>query len=1118
MKNVIHWAIRNSPAMNMILIASLMVGAISLIVMRREVFPEFELEIVLVTAVYPGATPEETEEAICEKIEAVISGVDGVKKYTSVAREGAGFVIIELNANVDDVQKVLNDIRSQIDQIQSFPDSVEDPEVRQIVFRASAINIGILGPPDSSLDELTRETQLREIAEEIREDLLQLPPAPPSNPLRRLFHPLIAAPGRNAISTAEIIAARDYQIDVEIPEDQLRNYGLSLRQVSSIIRLHNIEIPGGKMETASQEMLLRGKARRELGEEIAEIPVKSLPNGDVLFLGDIANVVDGFADSTSEHRIDGRPAIVIQVARTSDEDLFTVVDTVKKYAATRQLPPGYQLKLWQDISTDVRDRIELLTRNGLQGLLLVFLVLAIFLDLRLAFWVALGIPVAILGAGVVLLLTGQTLNMLSMFAFLMALGIVVDDAIVIGENIYQKRQLGMGPVTAAVEGTAEVLPSVCASVATTIIAFMPLMFVTGVMGKFIAVMPVAVIAMLIISLIESMLVLPCHLAHPNNLFLRMVGSVFYLFKPVLIPFRWLNRMAAAAMEWNIERVYIPVLQWGLHHKPVVIASALGFIIFSGGLIASGIVPFDAFPKIDSRNISATVVFPDGTASWAATEATRRMETALNEVDRQIEQEFGYSILNLVYQRVGEVGNSLGGPTGVTNGSHVGTVEVELVQPGEREITSEQIIERWRKQLSKNPIAGTDVVKFGSRSMGPGGNKIEFKLLALPDGVKFLEQAAEECKNWLKRKKGVTDIEDDLRLGKVEMLLKLNEVGRSLNLDESAIAQTVRNAYYGQEVMRLQRGRHEVKLMVRLPEKDRKSMAGFEEIRVRDNENVERPLQDVAEITFQRASSEINRLDGKRAITVTADIDKSEGVTAAPIVEEMRTVFIPELIQRYQDDYGATLYVDWEGEQQQTMESMSSMFTGFFVACLAMYVLLTLEFRSYWQPLIILCIIPFGFIGAVFGHAVLGLELTLFSMFGLIALTGVIVNDSIVLVDFIDHRISEGLSLNDALIEAGRRRFRPVVLTSVTTVAGLFPMLLETSLQAQVLIPMAASLVFGLLTGTVLILLLVPVFFQVYGRLVGIENRDRDVDDYDVKLRQESQGLPPDSRPEPVFNR
>ena len=1107
MKSVIHWAIRNSPAMNTILIASLVVGAISMIVMRREVFPEFALEILLVSVPYPGATPEECEDAVCVKIEAAISGVDGIRKYTSIAREGAGFLVIELNANIKDVQKVLNEIRSQIDQIQSFPDSVEDPSVRQIVFKIPAVSVGIIDETGDYLDPLTRQIQLRELAESTREDILQLEPTKPDSFFRRMFHSLIAPPGRNAISTAEIIAARDYQVDVEIAEDRMRNFGLSLEQIAQIIRLQNMEMPGGKMETASQEMLLRGKPREEVGEEIAKIPVIALPNGDIVRVGDIGNVVDGFADSTSIHRIDGKPALVINIARTSDEDLFTVVDTVKEYIESTSLPPGYRLKIWSDVSVDVGDRISLLTRNGLQGLLLVFLVLAIFLELRLAFWVAMGIPISILAAGFILLMTGQTLNMLSMFAFLMALGIVVDDAIVIGENIYHKRQEGMGPVTAAVEGTCEVLPSVCASVTTTIIAFAPLMFITGVLGKFLAVMPAAVIAMLIISLIESMLVLPCHLAHENNLFLRTLNRVFYVFRPLLVPFQKLNLIASQGMDWTVDKFYTPLLKWSLKHKSIVIASCLSMIILSVGVLTAGWVPFEAFPKLDSRNISGTVVFPDGTASYEAKSATTVLQDALYEVCDEIEAETGDQVLRVVYKRVGEVGNSLGGPTGVTNGSHVGTVEAELVQPDQRTVTSQTIIERWREKVQETPIPGTEVIKFGSDGMGPGGNKIEFKLLASDDSVDSLESAAEEAKAWLASIKGVTDIEDDSRQGKYEMIISLNEKGRSLNMDESRLTRTVRAAYFGEEVMRLQRGRHEVKLMVRFPEKDRKSMESFEEIRIRDANGVERPLTAVADVSFQRASSEINRLNGKRSITVTADVDQSVGANSFKIIQEMRSEFIPIMLKKYKDRDGANLYVSWEGEQQQTMESFSSMGVGFIIAIMVIFVLLTLVFRSYVQPVIILSIIPFGFIGAVLGHIVMDIEMTMFSMFGLIALTGVVINDSIVLVDFINRRVRDGMPLTESLIEAGRRRFRPILLTSITTVAGLSPMLLETSAQAQVLIPMAASLVFGLMAGTLLILILVPVFYQIYGNLSKIEESLAE-DDYELLTSHPVENLTP----------
>ena len=1077
MKSVISWAIKNSPAMNTLLIASLLVGAISMVVMRREVFPNFELEILLVTVPFPGATPDEVEEGICQKIESVVSNVDGVKKMTSVAREDFGYIVLELRSDVTDVQPVLNDVRSQIDQISSFPPSAEDPEVKQIIFRAPAITVGVLGPElDPGVDPLEAEIDLRELAEEIRQELMELRAVPPQNLARRALSFLFQPKGA-AVSGADIIAEKPFEIAVEVPENRLRQYGVSLDGLVQMLRRQNVDMPGGKMETESQELLLRGKNKREIGTEISQIPVLTDPNGDIVTIGDIGVVVDGFAEVTSRHIINDRPGIAIRVTKTSTEDLFTIVETVKDYVARKKMPEKYSIETWNDISLDVRDRIELLSRNGLQGLILVFLVLAVFLDLRLAFWVAVGIPVSILGAGFVLLATGQTLNMLTMFAFLMALGIVVDDAIVIGENIYTKRTEGLNFVRASIEGTIEVLPSVCASVATTIIAFMPLMFVTGVMGKFISVMPVAVIAMLVISLVESMLILPAHLAHENNLFLRMISVCLYVFKPLIYVHSIVNRNARAAMDWCVNRFYAPSLRWSLHNKPVVASLALLFACICAGLVSSGIAPFGFFPDMDGSEINSTLVFPDGTAANFATDGAKILQNAIREYEQDHVSEGGKPFIENLYQRIGEVGSAMQGPVGVTNGSHVSSVEVQLFPAAQRDRTNKEIISEWRKRVPK--IAGSEALKFGSDSMGPGGNAIEFKLLSGDEHADLLEEAAEICKGKLAEIKGVTDIEDDSRVGKWEMNLRLNDLGKALGLDENVLANTIRTVYFGGEVMRLQRGRHEVKLMVRYPREERANMDSFESIRVRDGNGSEWPITEVADIDFTRASSEVNRLDQRRSITVLADVDKKVADSVA-INYELRTEIIPKILDEIREEHGVSLAVNWEGEQAETIESMISMFTGFGIALLCMYILLTLEFRSYVQPLIILAIIPFGWLGAVIGHAILNLELTLFSFFGLIALTGVVVNDSIVLVDFINSRIRDGIPLKDALVLAGQRRFRPIMLTSMTTVAGLFPMLLETSMQAQVLIPMAASLIFGLMTGTFLILYLVPIFYDWYG--------------------------------------
>ena len=1093
MRSVIKWAIANSPAMNTFLIASLIVGTVSMVIMRREVFPAFNLEIVLVTVPFPGATPAEVEDGICQKLESATANIDGVRKMTSVAKEGFGYVILELDNNVSEVQKVLDETRSQIDQIAAFlPPRAEEPEVKQIVFRAPAISVGITGPelPEgidrNSPEALESERMLRDITEEVRAELLELRPVPPANPVRRLLSPLFQPKGP-AVSSAEIAAERPYEISVEVSEDILRQFDTPMRQFgggltgfAQMIRQQNIDVPGGKMITGSQEMLLRGNNKREEGLGIADLPAITKPDGDIVRVGDIANVIDGFAETTSINLINGKPGLVVQVTKTNKEDLFTVVDAVKSYAASKELPPGFKIDTWGDISVDVVDRIDLLARNGAQGLLLVFLVLAVFLELRLAFWVAMGIPISILGAGFVLLAFGQTMNMLSMFAFLMALGIVVDDAIVIGENIYNKREAGMGTVAAAIEGTVEVLPSVTASVTTTIIAFLPLAFVSGVMGKFIAIMPMAVIAMLVISLIEGCFILPAHLAHENNLFLRMLSGILYIFKPLLWVFQKVNAAATRLMAYTIEAIYEPMLRFSLSNRLVVISSAIGAAILVTGVVLSGLAPLGMFPKIDGSEISATLAYPNGTAAGFSADGVANLRAAIEEIDAELQAKGHPSVVHNLYEKIGEVGDSLKGPAGVTSGSHVGSVSVLLTPPDERSYSAQELISKWRERVPKIP--GAEALKFGARSMGPGGSSIEFKILADEAGGEFLEDAAGDAKAWLAAKAGVFDIEDDMRPGKWQRSLKLNNEGQALGLSEQDLAETIRSIYFGSEVMRVQRGRHEVKLMVRYPRDARKTQTSFEEIRVRDREGNERPLTEVAEISHSRELAEINRLDQRRSITVTADLEK-EKVNGRQLIAEMKEEFIPGMIQKYQEKHGANLSVNWEGEQQQNEESMGSMRNGFIIALLCMYVLLTLQFRSYIQPVIIMSIIPFGFLGAIVGHAIVGIELTLFSFFGLIALTGVVVNDSIVLVDFINRRVRQGIPLKDALASAGSRRFRPIMLTSMTTIAGLFPMLLETSMQAQVLIPMAVSLIFGLLFGTLLILILVPVFYSLYGSLL-----------------------------------
>lgn len=1050
MRKYIEWACRNAPAVNTLLAAVLVMGALCLLTMRREVFPEFQLEILLVTVPYPGATPAEVEEGICQKIEEAVRSIDGIKKQTSVAQEGAGFLVIELNSNVRDVGKVLNEVRSEIDRIPSFPEQAEDPEVQQIVLRQPAIYLGVVAPEGGRHTEAD-ELKLREVVERVRDDLLQLP----------------------SVSQANILGAKDFQIDVEIPEAKLREYGLSLKAVAQTIRRQNLELPGGSMKTQGQEVLLRGKDKQVLGEGIGKIPLVSQPDGVVITVDDLAEVRDEFDDITSISRINGRPGWVISIDRTATEDLLKLVAEVKGYAADKKLP-GYELLTWADRSIEVRDRIDMLVSNGLQGLILVFLCLAVFLDLRLAFWVAMGIPASLCGAGIVLYFGGHTMNMLSMFAFLMALGIVVDDGIVIGENIYEHRQRGKTPLQAAIDGASEVIPSVLGSVGTTIIAFMPLMFVSGVMGKFIYIIPVAVIAMLLVSLVESTFSLPLHLSHRDGLFFFVMRQLLYPVRWMGAVFAWINVHADRWLGVFIQRWYTPVITWGVDNPLLVLSIAFALLCTSFGAVAAGFVPYNIFPKLDSPAVFFKITYPDGTPASLTDAATRRAERALMALDAEYKAKHGKSFFVAAHRTVGAVTNvGQQGPEARDSGSHVGAVSVELVPAEDRSITSNELIEQWRKATDELP--GADRVNFDALSFGPGGLPVEFKLLAAanPESIAQLEAAVEKCKAKLATYPGTYDVNDDSRPGKWEFQLQIKDRAKALGIPLADLAETVRAAYYGEEVMRLQRGRHEVKLMVRYPREDRKSLANFDHIRVRTPDGVELPITELAEITIARGASEINRVDQMRSITVGSNLDEASG-NASEIVADLKANFLPKLLEEY-----PLLRIRWEGQQQQNQESVSSLFVGFLIAMIAMYVLLTIEFHSYLQPVIVMSVIPFGAIGAIWGHWLLGLELTLFSMFGLVALAGVVVNDSIVLIDFINQRLDEGIPLRQALIESGQRRFRAVMLTSITTIAGLAPMLLETSFQAQVLIPMAAALVFGLATTTVLVLVQTPCSYLIY---------------------------------------
>lgn len=1029
MRIVIAWAIRNSPSMNTLMVAVLVTGVACMLSLRRERFPEFRPDDITISVSYPGASPAETEQAICLRIEEAIRSIVGIRKVVSSAKEGQGSVTAELDTDVDDPEKVLDEVRGAIDRISTFPEEAERPVVKLPVKFNPVISVSIIPPEGSDPDnDPVAEQQLRAVTDQVYEELMQL----------------------SEVSYASQDQAKAYQIDIEISEATLRKYGLTHRDVADAVRRGNVELPAGSIRTKTGEVLLRASNKHVTGREIARIPVLTDENGTSLTVGDLGTVNDGFDDREIFLRLDGGPHQWIMVRMTPEEDMLTIRNQVFAYAAKKQMPEGYKLKVWGDWSKQARDRLDLVSRNGIYGLLLVFGVLGLFLDLRLATWVALGIPISVFGTCAIMLVFDASLNVYSMFAFVMALGIVVDDAIVIAENVYAHRLTGKPGLQAAIDGTVEVAPSVINSVLTTVIAFIPLAYVSGDMGKWIAVMPLGLISMLLISLFEALFILPCHLA-----FTRLPES------PVDVP-RFQRRVQAVVTSC-VDRVYIPAFRWTLANPYVVLSGSFATLLLTIGLYRGGFTPFVFSPSLDWEFVYTYVEYPKGTPPETVIEATERLDAAFREVENEHLRPDGRTLVTSSTRSVGR---------GRSQDRLRGDVYVEFDPKRVFKTTSSQeIVARWRDKAGEFP--GAERVVFWGLDQTPGGSPVHLSLLG--SNIDELETVAGKIKTQLASYAGVFDIQDSRGPGKWELQLKLKPEAEALGIQLEDLARTVRAAFYGEEVMRLQRGRHEVKLMVRYPEDERRSLHQMNEIRVRTADGDEIPLTVLAEITASRGYSTIKRIDQRRAVTITANVDETQG-NALNIVQDLQQGFLADLLQQHPSVHGR-----WEGQQEQTRRSFTSLMIGFALAVFGMYALLTLEFKSYFQPIIILAVLPFGLIGAVLGHLLLGQVLTLFSLFGAVTLAGIIANDSIVLVDFINRRLSDGATLNDALLESGRRRFRPVMLTSITTVAALLPILAERNTQAQVIIPMAISISFGLILATLWILFLVPTIFSVYAK-------------------------------------
>ena len=1056
MKSIGKWSLKNHVTVNLVMVFIIVAGLVTVMKMRREMFPQFALDMIFISVDYPGSSPEEVEEGICIKIEEQIEGIEGIDRILSTAREGNGEVTVELESGTD-VQKVLDEIKAEVDRIDTFPDEAEEPLVLEIINRDPTIYIAAYGD--------VAEKNLRQAAEKIRDDLLDARiVAQIESEAKRGVLSAIKFKQPEVVSQIELVGVRDYEIAVEVSEDNLRRYGLTFDQVVNAVQTGSIDLPGGKIKTAQGEILVRSKGQLYTGKEFEAIPLITLNDGTVVRLGQVANVLDAFADVDIKARFNGKPAAVVQISRTSEQDIIEIANIARNYVAAHnyQINKDIDLALWGDLSVLVRDRIDLMLRNGFQGITLVFIALALFLNFRLAFWVAIGIPISFMAAFLVLNAFDQTVNMISLFAFIMTLGILVDDAIIVGENIYSHYNRGKSPSAAVIDGLKEVGGPVVMAVSTTVVAFMPLMFIAGIMGKFIAVMPMAVIIILIVSLGEALIILPAHLNHALKQSEKKRAKVN----------SWLERLrkrVEGLLQSTIKQLYTPAINYVVKNRYFTCSIGIGVLIISLGIVAGGYVPFVFFPKGESDWLIAEINYPLGTPVDLTEATVQHLEKNafdLNTAFSDYTEENGDLVQN-TFALVGLIPRRDWKPPQI--GGHVGEVWVELVTSGDRpDISTNEILNRWRSQVGELP--GIDRMAFFTLEGGPAGNAIEIQL----SGEDFdqLSLATEELKSEIKTYPGTYDISDNFRPGKQERKLRVKAGARSIGVTMRGLARQVRQAFYGEEALRIQRGREDIKVMVRYADKQRSSLSGFDEMRIRTSEGREIPIEEVAEIDHGRAYSIINRVDRKRTITVISDIDETTA-NARRIVADLKANFLPKLVERFPG-----ISFDLEGQAKRTGESIDSLKSGYLLAMMGIFLLLASQFRSYIQPVIIMVAIPFGLIGAVFGHLIMGKEFTIISIFGIVALSGIVVNDSLILIDFINRAVRSGIDVETAVVESGKARFRPVLLTSITTIAGLLPILLERSFQAQFLIPMSISICFGLLAATVLTLLYVPALYLI----------------------------------------
>ena len=1054
MTSIIAWFARNHIAANLLMALLVFGGLTAMYRVQVKSFPDIDRPIVNVGVTYLGAAPEEVEEGVCIRIEEEIQGITGIEKLTSSAAEGACGVTAELMQGYP-VDRALSEIKNAVDSITTFPEETEKPIVNYLSSRRTALQIAVSADTD--------ERSLKVFGERVRDGIAALP----------------------EVTQVDLFNARRYEIAIEVSEETLRRYRLSFDEVVRAVRRGSLDRPGGSIKTTAGEVLLRTKGQAYSAAEFEQIVVRTREDGTRLLLGEIANIVDGFEEDERYATFDGNPAVTVKVDRVGDQSVLEVVASTNQYLTQMQerLPEGIDLTVWRDSSQGLRDRLSLMFRNGASGFALVFIVLALFLRLRLALWVSIGVPISMLGAVYLFPIAGVSIDVISSFGFIMVLGLLVDDAIVVGENIHRHQENAEDPLDSAIRGAQEVAVPVIFGVLTTIAAFLPMLLAPGEMGQIFGAIALTVILCLIFSVVESQLVLPAHLGHMG------VSSGKKSPAPGTLSarFRAVQRRISGSLERLSRSVYAPRLETALVWRYAVIVAGVGILLVSVATVRYGIggarLFFSFFPPIESDFLIADVTMPQGTHVERTEAAVFELEAAAYRLKQELDAEYdvdGESLIKHVMVSVGQQPLNIGGgPDGenTTSGAQLGEVVVEVLSGDVRPLSAKDITRRWQAHV--RPIADIEKLEFRSDFFSLG-DPIEIQLDSA--NADDLRAAATRLKRELSTYAGVSEVNDSFSEGKQEIKLSILPAAESLGLTLDDLARQVRQAFYGAEAQRIQRGRDDVRVMIRYPLEQRSSLADLDSLRIRTPMGGEVPFLTVARVELGRGFSTIRRTNRKRVINVSAELDETQ-TSAGEVIADLQAEFLPALAADYPGlGYGL------EGQQAEQSQSVGSLALDYPLALILIYALLAIPLRSYFQPLIIMAVIPFGLVGAIFGHWFMyfarelltdwTFNYSMMSVFGVVALTGGVVNSSLVLVHYVNGRRERGVPLEDAVREAGVARFRPIVLTSITTFAGLTPMLRETSVSAQFLIPMATSLGFGVLFGSAISLVLVPCLYMV----------------------------------------